>query len=145
MTVETRHEQAHENAAVLRLGAGPLAAPTLARVVAMMLARAGCPLDRLDDAMLICDALSAHASENASDGQVQFTVLTHNRGLELRVGALTPDGARRLVEQSALPGIGSVLEPIADNVRIEPSNDGHDDELVLDLVFSPVLSAEQSG
>lgn len=119
---------------MLRVDAGPLAAPLLSRVVAMMLARADCPVDRLDDAMLLCDALAAHAPDHAADGRMQFVVSTDAQGLELRVGALAAEGARQLVQEAVLPGVGNVLEPIADELRIESGGDGGE-ELVLSLGF----------
>jgi serine/threonine-protein kinase RsbW len=131
---ESSPEQAEANRAVLRVDAGPLAAPLLGRVVAMMLARADCPVDRLDDAMLLCDAIAAHAPDHASDGRMQFVVSTDAEGLELRVGALAAQGARQLVEAAVLPGVGNVLEPIADELRIESDANG-EEELVLELSF----------
>lgn len=124
------------NSAVLRVRGAPLAGPLLTRVVAMMLARAECPLDRLDDAMVICDALGAHAGQHAADGHVQFTVHTRPGNMELRVGALATGGAGRLAKATSLPGIGEVLEPIADAIRVESSTGGQEDELVLELGFA---------
>lgn len=122
------------NSAVLRVRTGPLAGPLLTRVVAMMLARAQCPVDRIDDAMLICDALGAHACTHVADGHVEFTVRTGEDRMELRVGALAQGGAARLEQDTSLPGIGELLAPIADEVRVEPSSTGAD-ELVLELGF----------
>ncbi len=124
------------NSAVLRVRTGPLAGPLLTRVVAMMLARAACPVDRLDDAMVICDALGAHAGEHTADGHVEFTVHTRPGGMELRVGALAAGGAISLAEATSLPGVGDVLKPIADEIRVESSAGGQDDELVLELGFA---------
>ncbi|HVW17405.1 MAG TPA: hypothetical protein VHB30_04085, partial [Solirubrobacteraceae bacterium] len=45
----------------LAVRGGPLAEPVLARVVGRLAARALCPVDRLDDAMLVADAIAAHA------------------------------------------------------------------------------------
>lgn len=125
------------NSAVLRVRTGPLPGPLLTRVVGMMLARAECPVDRLDDAMLICDALGAHACEHAADGHVEFTVHTRAGGMELRVGALATGGAAGLIQATALPGIGAVLESIADQVAVEASAAGAGEELVLRLGFDP--------
>lgn len=135
MTTETVPEQVHGSSAVLRVGTGPLAAPMLGRVVAMMLARAGCPVDRLDDTLTVCDALSAHAPTHAADGHVRFTLLAHPDGLELRVGGLAGGGAHRLLTDSALPGIGQVIEPIVDELRIDPSIEDGEEELVLTVSF----------
>lgn len=125
------------NAASLRVSTGPLAGPVLTRVVSMILARANCPVDRLDDAMLVCDALSAHAPAHTLDGQIALTLATGPERLELRIGALRPEGARQLVQDSAIPGLGNVLERVADEVRYEPSPDGAGEDLVLALDFAP--------
>ncbi|HUN79685.1 MAG TPA: hypothetical protein VMU32_12230 [Solirubrobacteraceae bacterium] len=124
-----------ETTASLRLARGPLVAPVLCRVVSMVLARANCPMDRLDDALLLCDALSAHAPEQAGDGSVAFALSTHERCLELRVAELPREAGARLVRDSVVPGVGNVLQRVADELRIEPAVDGEHEELVLELRF----------
>ncbi len=96
-------DQPMENSVSLRLANGPLAAPVLGRVVSMVLARADCPMNRLDDAMIICDALSAHAPAYASDGHVAFTMDIDGRGILLRVGELAEQGATKLLADAAVP------------------------------------------
>jgi serine/threonine-protein kinase RsbW len=128
-------EQPYESSASLRLANGPLVGPVLCRVVSMVLARANCPMDRLEDAMLVCDALSAHAPPQAADGCLAFAVSTRAGEFELRVGELAEHAAARLVEDTALPGLGSVLERVTDELRIEPAADGTGEELVLGLSF----------
>jgi serine/threonine-protein kinase RsbW len=125
-----------ENLVSLRLANGPLSAPVLSRVVSMMLARADCPMNRLDDAMIVCDALSAHAPAHASDGHVAFTMDVDERKIVLRVGALAEQGATRLLADAAVPGVGNVLERMSDELRIEPSCTEHPrEELILTLRF----------
>jgi hypothetical protein len=120
----------------LRLANGPLAAPVLGRVISMMLARADCPMNRLDDAMILCDALSAHAPAHARDGHVAFVMATDRQGIELRVGELAERGAGRLLADADVPGVGNVLERLSDELRIEPSSAGDQrEELVLTLRF----------
>jgi hypothetical protein len=128
-------EPPHESSASLRLARGPLVGPVLCRVVSMVLARANCPMDRLDDAMLICDALSAHAPTHAADGCLAFAVSARGGEFELRVGELPEQAAKRLVQDAVLPGVGNVLERMTDELRIEPAADGAGEELVLGLVF----------
>lgn len=128
-------EPPYESSASLRLARGPLVGPVLCRVVSMVLARANCPMDRLDDAMLICDALSAHAPTHAADGCLAFAVSARGGQFELRVGELPAQAASRLVQDAVLPGVGNVLERVTDELRIEPSADGAGEELVLGLVF----------
>ena len=125
-----------QNLVSLRLANGPLSAPVLSRVVSMMLARADCPMNRLDDAMIVCDALSAHAPAHASDGHVAFTMDVDERKIVLRVGALAEQGATRLLADAAVPGVGNVLERMSDELRIEPSCTEHPrEELILTLRF----------
>jgi serine/threonine-protein kinase RsbW len=103
----------------LRLRTGPLAAGVLCRVVSMMLARAECPLDRLDDAMLLCDALCAYAPTHVSDGYLSCQVTVNERDLQLRVDGLSVSGARGLIADAVLPGVGNVLEHVTDELRVE--------------------------
>jgi hypothetical protein len=125
-----------ENSVILRLANGPLAAPVLGRVISMVLARADCPMNRLDDAMILCDALSAHAPAHAHEDHLAFTMATDDRGIELRIGELAERGAGGLLADAAVPGVGNVLERLSDELRIEPSSAGHlHEELVLTLRF----------
>jgi hypothetical protein len=130
-----RGEEPYAGTASLRLANGPLVGPVLCRVVSMVLARANCPMDRLDDAMLICDALSAHAPDHARDGHLSFELSARPGGFDLRLGELEEQAATQLVREAVLPGVGNVLERMTDALRIEPTTDGRHEELVLELHF----------
>jgi hypothetical protein len=134
---EERAEQPAANSVTLRVANGPLAAPVLGRVISMVLARTDCPMDRLDDAMILCDALSAHAPAHARDGHIDFTMATDEHGIELRVGELAERGADGLLADADVPGVGNVLERLSDELRIEPSSaeSTRTEELVLRLRF----------
>jgi hypothetical protein len=119
----------------LRVADGPLAGPALIRVVSMILARAACPLDRLDDALILCDAISAHAPAYSRDGHVSFTLNAEEREIELRVAELRPGGAAGLIDDAVLPDVGNVIERYSDTRRIEPAEDRSGEELVLTLGF----------
>jgi hypothetical protein len=121
--------------ALLCLATGPLVGPVLCRVVSMVLARANCPMDRLDDAMLICDALSAHAPEHASDGSLSFALSARNGNFELRLSELADNAGEEVVRASVLPGVGNVLERMTDELHVVPATDGRQEELVLKLRF----------
>jgi hypothetical protein len=118
------------NEARLSVRKGPLVGPVLGRVVGMLAARAQCPIDRLDDAMLLTDAVAAHAPAHSADAHVQVVVAADEEGLELRVGALAPEGARDLLADADLPGVGNVFDRVADEVRANGK------ELVLRLRFA---------
>jgi hypothetical protein len=115
----------------LRLAPGPLAGAVLCRVVSMILARASWPVDKLDDAMLVCDALSAHAPDYALNRVVAFSLERREQEIELRVEQLRPEGAEAIVRDAMLPGVGNVLERIPKTLTAEPVDGGSRLTLVL--------------
>jgi hypothetical protein len=119
-----------DNVATVRVVDGPLVAPVLSRVVGMLAARAQCPVDRLDDALLVADAIAAHAPGHSLDGHVTVQLRTSGDGLELRVLELATQGGDGLLADASLPGVGNVLERIADDVQVEG------DTLVVRLSFA---------
>ncbi len=123
------------NEAAVGLARGPLAAPVLGRVVGILAARADCPIDRLDDALLIADAIAAKAATFAEDGRVNVRVVAEPGSVELHVGPLRADGAADLIASASLPGIGNVLERVADELEPEPGLNGHAEYLRIRLGF----------
>jgi hypothetical protein len=120
----------------LRVSTGPLAGPVLNRVASMVLARAQCPLDRFDDALILCDAISAHAPAHVRDSHVAYTLTAEERAIELRVAELREGGATGLMDDALLPDIGNVIERYSDSRRVEPASDGSGEELVLTIGFA---------
>jgi serine/threonine-protein kinase RsbW len=129
-------EQATDNVTRVCVASGPLVGPVLWRVVSMVLARADWPVDRLDDALLVCDALCAHAPTYASDGRLTFSVEADEHEAELRIRELRSEGAAALVQDAILPVVGNVLERIAERVSAEPEEHGKGSQLVLTLSSS---------
>lgn len=105
------------------IAAGPLVGPVLRRVVGMLAARADLPLDRLDDAVLIADVFAARAPAHALDEAVQVALVPSERTLDLRLGPLRVGGARAMVVDAAVPGVGNVIEQLADEVEVLPDGD----------------------
>jgi serine/threonine-protein kinase RsbW len=124
------------NEATVRVRSGPLVGPVLGRVVGMLAARAQCPIDRLDDALLITDAVAAHAPRYVLNGCVSVVVRADGEGIELCVGPLCDEGADRLLSDAALPGVGNVLEQMADDVDTGAAPGGTGEQLVIRLRFS---------
>jgi serine/threonine-protein kinase RsbW len=124
------------NEATVRVRNGPLVGAVLGRVVGMLAARAECPIDRLDDALLLTDAVAAHAPAHALDGRVTVLVRAAEDGLELFVGPLQPRGAQNLLTDAALPGVGNVFEQVADTVETAAAPDGSGEQLVIRLGFA---------
>jgi hypothetical protein len=124
------------NEASVSVRKGPLVGPVLGRVVGMLAARAQCPIDRLDDAMLLTDAVAAHAPAHTTEPHVKVVVAADEGGLELRIGSLSRDGASGLLADAELPGVGNVFKRVADEVDARAAGDDAG-ELVLRLRFVP--------
>ena len=107
------------------IAAGPLVGPVLRRVVGMFAARADLPLDRLDDAVLVADLVASRAPAHVAGDTVDVTLASSTRSLDLRVGPLRTGGGQALVVDAAVPGVGNVIEQLADSLDIE-SEDGHE-------------------
>ncbi len=115
---------ATSNTARMVVRNGPLLGPVLTRVIGMLAARAQAPIDRLDDALLVADTVAAHGPDHARDGHVTVGLTTSPGTLELTLGALRPDGARGVLADATLPGVGNVLEQIADAVEVRQDDEG---------------------
>jgi serine/threonine-protein kinase RsbW len=104
--------------------AGPLVGPVLRRVVGMLAARADLPLDRLDDAVLVADLIAARAPAHVTEGRVDVTLDPGPRSLSLRIGPLRPGGGEALIVDAAVPGVGNVIEQLADELSVSPEDEG---------------------
>lgn len=124
------------NEARLVIRSGPLVGAVLSRVVGMLAARALCPIDRLDDALLITDAIAAHAPDYTANGCVGITVSADEDGITLLVSPLGANGAEGLLAAAELPGVGNVLKRVADEVQPGTTADGAE-ELKVRLAFHP--------
>ena len=100
------------------IAAGPLVGPVLRRVVGMLAARADLPLDRLDDAVLVADVIATRAAAHTRDDEVRVAMQPGERSLLLRVGPLRAGGGRALVVDAEVPGMGSVIEQLADDLDV---------------------------
>ena len=74
---------------------GELAAAVLGRVVGILGARVALPVDKLSDALLVSDAVTA--ATRGSDARIRIEAALEPQRLELRVGPLEPGGAMRLI------------------------------------------------
>jgi serine/threonine-protein kinase RsbW len=113
------------NEAVVVLRRASLVGPILGRVVGMLAARADAPVDRLDDVLLVSDAIAAHAPvHTGDDSALRVEVRTTPDRLSLRVGPLAPDGGRALIEAAELPGVGNIVQQVASDVTVESGQGG---------------------
>jgi hypothetical protein len=118
------------------IAAGPLVGPVLRRVVGMFAARADLPLDRLDDAVLVADVVAARAPSHVAEDTVEVALASSTRSLELRVGPLRAGGAGALVVDAAVPGVGNVIEQLADELAIETEAEGGGEFLSVRLAYT---------
>jgi serine/threonine-protein kinase RsbW len=113
---------------------GPLVGPVLRRVVGMLAARADLPLDRLDDAVLVADLIASRAPAHMQTPSVDVDLETGDRTLLLKVGPLRPGGGQALIVDASVPGVGNVIEQLADDISVSP--DGDAEYLVVRLAYS---------
>jgi len=114
----------HTEATAMRVGPPELVGPVLSRALGAVAARHAISVDRLSDAMLLSDAISARAPEGFADGHVSLSLAERPEGVQLRVGPMKSGAAERLRESLGLPEVGGSLETLADELRIEQGEDG---------------------
>jgi serine/threonine-protein kinase RsbW len=100
----------------------------------MLAARADLPLDRLDDAVLVADLIASRAPAHVQSASVDVAVETGDRTMLLRVGPLRPGGGEALIVDASVPGVGNVIEQLADDVSIAP--DGDSEYLLVRLAYT---------
>ncbi len=113
-----------DNQATMLVRNGPLLGPVLSRVIGMLAARAQCPIDRLDDALLVADTVAAHGPDHARNGSVRVDLVAREGVIELTVGSLAAKGAQQMLADAELPGVGNVLERVADAVEVREEGEG---------------------
>ncbi len=113
-----------QNEAIMLVRNGPLLGPVLSRVIGMLAARAQCPIDRLDDALLVADTVAAHGPDHARNGAIRIDLAAREGVIELTVGALRPQGAEQMLADAELPGVGNVLRRVADAVEVRNEDEG---------------------
>jgi serine/threonine-protein kinase RsbW len=107
----------------VRVGPPELVGPVMSHVLAALIARREIGVDRLSDAMLLSDAISARAPEGFVDGHVALSVADRSEGVVLRVGPMVEGAAERVRAGLELPDVGS-LETLADELEIEREEEG---------------------
>lgn len=109
-------------------------APVLGRVVSLVAARADFSIDRLSDAQIVSDAIAGAATTHLTDGTLSVAIDEHERGFDLLVGPFSAGGAQRLVEDTELPGLGSLLERLSDTLAVERTDAGDPERLHVRLL-----------
>ncbi len=113
-----------DDATAMRVGPPELVGPILSRALGAVAARRQISVDRLSDAMLLSDAISARAPEGFADGHVSLSLADRPEGVQLRVGPMKSGAAEQLRESLDLPEVGGTLATLADELRIEQDEEG---------------------
>src|SRR6185312_3974294 len=119
-----RPESPVPDATEIRVGAAELLGPVLSRALTALAARQEITIDRISDAMLLADAISAAAPRGFADGQVKLSIADRPEGVELKIGPMESGAAAGLRSSLSLPDVGGSLETLADEVRTEADGDG---------------------
>lgn len=103
-------------------GAAPGLQPTeriLRRVLGVIGAQADMSVERLMEALLVVELAARHGLRHLIGEQVEIRVTPGNANFELRIGPLEPGGVRRVIDDSDVPAVGSVVERLAEDVGVE--------------------------
>lgn len=113
-----------EGELVIAVSAGPLAAPVLGRVIAMLAARADFSLEGISEAQLVTDSLAANVPRVIVGSNIQVGIDSPPEELLVHVGPLHEGGAGKIMDASALGDLPPVLERLTKEHRIEEAPDG---------------------
>jgi anti-sigma regulatory factor (Ser/Thr protein kinase) len=119
---------------VLELRPPERTSPVLGRVVSLVAARADFSIDRLSDAQIVSDAIAGAATSHLLDGTLSVAIDEHERGFDLLVGSFASGGAQRVVDDTELPGLGSLLERLTDTISVEAPRNGAGERLRVRLL-----------
>jgi serine/threonine-protein kinase RsbW len=98
------------------------ARPVLARVIGAMAARAEFSIDRLNDTVLLGDAVSSHPAADFRGGCVEVAITDGDGTLDVRVGPLVEGAGERFISQMEIPEGGS-LRNLTRSVEVESGQD----------------------
>jgi len=97
-------------------GRGNARLPVLRRAVAGTSSKAGLSVDRIDDAILILEALLADDHTARAD-EVHLILTARPGSFALMMGPFAGAEAERLLAQAELPLVGPVIERLATSAR----------------------------
>jgi serine/threonine-protein kinase RsbW len=95
-----------------------LARTVLPRVLSVLAVRAHFSTDRISDAQLVADALVGSASGSIGESHLRIAASVAPREVELQIGPLEQGSAEALIMDSAVDGLGTVIEKLTDDHRV---------------------------
>ena len=108
-------------------GAAPGVTPAeriLRRVVAVVAAQVDMSVERMMEALLVVELVARHGLRYLAGDHVDIRVTRGEASFELRFGPLEEGGARNAVRDTEVPVVGSVVQRLADDVRVEKGRTG---------------------
>lgn len=111
--------------AAVSIARGELVGPVLSRIISIFAVRANFSVDRLSDAVLLGDAISAQAGDQFLEGRTSVVVDEDDGKVTVRVGPLVAGAGERFLGGMRIPEVDASLERLADAVSVEHA-DGHE-------------------
>jgi hypothetical protein len=93
--------------------------PVVSRLIGALATQADLTLDRLSDAQLVGEAISAHVHDYISGDRICIAIEEADHRLDICIGPLSENGSERLRRDLTLPGADRSLEQLIDEVRVE--------------------------
>jgi serine/threonine-protein kinase RsbW len=94
----------------LAVAPGPLVGPVMRRVVGILAARADMPMDRVDDVILMAEAIAQAASRHVVEDRLAVTMRDGDGSLTLEFGPLDPATSGETLESAGTNGGSSRAE-----------------------------------
>lgn len=118
---------------------GEMGSAVARRVVGAVFAHAGLGLDRLSDAAILAEALGARSPGGE---RLRMALMAERGSVDMEVGPF-PDGQLELLRESLqVPGIGSVIDRLPDEVSTRRADEGT--YLVMNFA-DPGLRGQEAG
>ncbi len=108
----------------LTVGEAELLRPVLSRAISALAARQDLTIERLSDATLLVDAISAGAAGGFGDRPLSVSLLDGDGTIDLRIGPMDLGSAQRMREGLRLKSLEGSLETLADEMRSESDDSG---------------------
>lgn len=120
-----------DSVATLVVRTGRLCEPVVERVIGALAARIDLPVDRLADAQIVGEAIAAYARRHSPDGVLTLRFGAAPGCLVIRLGPLDAGAAERLLAETAVRGVGPVIERVVDEWSVAEEPDGERLRLVI--------------
>ena len=95
----------------------------LRRLVAVVAAQRDMSSERLVEALLVAELVARNSLRYLAGDQVEIGLVEAGPGFELSIVPLEDGGARSMLSHTEVPVVGSIIERLVDDVRVQPTGD----------------------